>query len=288
MPQGMQVKLLRVLQERQVVRIGARRPVSIDVRLVAATNVDLTRAVETGNFRKDLYYRINVVKLNLPRLCERQGDILPLTRNFMEVYRTKMRMPPISMTLRAEQALLCYSWPGNIRELENVIHYAVITCKLGMIDIDDLKLAHSIPVTVPVQSAEMSEVREESIKAGLDQLQTQFAKLFAQHPPELFSRVEKMLVRAAYDYCAENQVHTARLLGISRNVLRARLKSCGLLPDCTDAAENRDVEPGTRNHLVLLPEQHLLLQKQHLVANTVALPTVRADIRLTGDTVLAA
>ncbi|HTE39763.1 MAG TPA: sigma 54-interacting transcriptional regulator, partial [Steroidobacteraceae bacterium] len=123
---SLQVKLLRVLQEREVVRVGARKAVPIDVRLVAATNVNLARAVTDGTFRLDLYYRLNVVNIELPPLRERRGDILPLIDYFTRLYAQRLRIPLPHMQPDTIQALLRYPWPGNIRELENVIHVALM------------------------------------------------------------------------------------------------------------------------------------------------------------------
>jgi sigma-54-specific transcriptional regulator len=121
LPLSSQVKLLRVLQEAEVVRIGSRKAIPLDIRLVAATNLRLEEAVEAGKFRQDLYYR-------LPPLRERRGDIMPLIEHFADKYRQQLGLGPVSFSSAAEQALLLHAWPGNIRELENVIHYALILC----------------------------------------------------------------------------------------------------------------------------------------------------------------
>ena len=129
LPLALQVKLLRVLQERQVVRLGSRRSIPLDVRLVAATNIDLGRAVEAQHFRADLYYRLSVATVRLPPLRERPSDILPLATHFIAFYRSKLNLREVTLSQSAQQALLAYSWPGNIRELENVIHFALIVCQ---------------------------------------------------------------------------------------------------------------------------------------------------------------
>ena len=239
LPLAMQVKLLRVLQERQVVRIGARKPIPIDVRLVAATNVDLRKAVAAGHFRLDLYYRLNVVTLDLPPLRERPGDILPLARHFVEVYRGKLKLPEIAISTGAEAALLAYSWPGNIRELENIIHYALIVCAHNTVESRDLNF--SAPIAVSSRTASHWPPAT-SHAAGqedgeLAQLTRQFIALFERDTPDLYQKIEAALVKSAYAHCDENQVRTARLLGITRNVLRAQLKRFDLLPD-RSAAED--------------------------------------------------
>src|SRR5450830_768985 len=126
LPPAAQVKLLRVVQEREVVRVGSRKPVKIDVRLVAATNVKLEAAVRAGNFREDLYYRLNVAKLALLPLRQRPDDILPLTKHFIDIYTKRLRISTPTIADAALRRLQQYSWPGNIRELENVIHHTLL------------------------------------------------------------------------------------------------------------------------------------------------------------------
>ncbi|MEP6504386.1 MAG: sigma-54 dependent transcriptional regulator [Betaproteobacteria bacterium] len=145
LPMALQVKLLRVLQERQVVRLGSRRPIVLDVRLVAATNIDLSRAVVAQHFRADLYYRLSVAGVRLPSLHERQADILPLAEHFIGVYCQRLGIRPVPLSAAAGEALRHYSWPGNIRELENVIHYALIVCAGDEIHASDLKLVPLVP-----------------------------------------------------------------------------------------------------------------------------------------------
>ncbi|WP_377704627.1 sigma-54 interaction domain-containing protein [Pseudoduganella sp. UC29_71] len=140
LPLPMQVKLLRVLQEREVVRLGARKAIPIDVRLIAATNVDLAEAVRAGRFREDLYYRLQVISLPLRPLRERPGDIMPLTRHFLQIYARRLHLTDVSITPDAERALLDYPWPGNIRELENVIHRALLVSHDGAVTAYDLSL----------------------------------------------------------------------------------------------------------------------------------------------------
>ncbi|MDR0716770.1 MAG: sigma-54 dependent transcriptional regulator [Azoarcus sp.] len=222
LPLAMQVKLLRVIQERQVVRLGSRRPLDIDVRLVTATNIDLARAVAAGNFRRDLYYRLNVAVVHLPLLRERPDDILPLARHFMEMYRIRLRLDKVDISPQARQALLDYEWPGNIRELENVIHYALIVSRNGLIQSGDLRLHKSVSGvhdrSAPPPEQEISGILPAAIRSLLD----------TGHPA-IYEHVEETLVRQAFARCNGNQVKTASLLGVSRNVVRALLKRFGLL-----------------------------------------------------------
>lgn len=227
LPLAMQVKLLRVLQERQVVRLGSRRPVDIDVRLIAATNIDLVSAVEAGHFRADLYYRLNVAAIPLPPLCERPGDILPLARHFVDIYRSKLQLGPIDITPDARQALLTYEWPGNIRELENVIHYALIVSRDGKLTAPDLRLHGRAAPVFNSNARGLARLTRDEDSASM--LSEALQALLDEAPPDLYAQVEEALVRQAFEHCSGNQVRTARVLGISRNVLRAQLKRFGLL-----------------------------------------------------------
>jgi sigma-54-specific transcriptional regulator len=248
LPLAIQVKLLRVLQERQVVRIGSRRATPIDVRLVAATNVDLGKAVAAGHFRIDLYYRLNVAALNLPPLRERPGDIMPLALHFIDIYRAKLHLPSVSISSQAKEALLSYQWPGNIRELENVIHYALIICSKNSIEFGDLKLSALISEATPQRTIAVPAQASKSDETGLETLTKQFTELFDQNLSELYTCVEELLVNAAFAYCDENQVRTARLLGISRNVLRAQLKRFGLLQARAGTLVDRAAEALGQKH----------------------------------------
>ena len=227
LPLALQVKLLRVLQERQVVRLGARKPVALDVRLVAATNVDLQRAVAAGRFRADLYYRIGVATVTLPPLCERPGDILPLARHFIDIYSATLKLEGVTLAPDAQLALLSYGWPGNIRELENVIHFALIACAGKTVTAGDLRLngvahrAEAAPASAPAAAltADSAQAR----------LATLVNSMLEAAQAKLFETVEQALVRTAFERCQRNQARTAKALGLSRNVLRAHLKRFGLI-----------------------------------------------------------
>jgi sigma-54-specific transcriptional regulator len=218
LPLAVQVKLLRVLQEREVVRLGSRQPVAIDVRLVAATNVDLDQAEAAGRFREDLYYRLGVAILAVPPLRERPGDILALASYFLRLYGQRLGGGAAALSPEAEARLLGHGWPGNIRELENVIHSALLVTRGDRIGPEDLPLRDlpRAPASPPPDP--------------LEALRRALASLFDQNLPDLHRRVEETLMRAAYRFCHRNQLQTARLLGISRNVVRARLIEIGELP----------------------------------------------------------
>ncbi|RON22790.1 Fis family transcriptional regulator [Pseudomonas brassicacearum] len=222
LPMAIQVKLLRVLQEREVVRLGSRKSIPIDVRVLAATNVQLEKAINAGHFREDLYYRLDVVSLELSPLRERPGDILPLTRHFVDAYSRRLGYGSITISKEAELKLRSYSWPGNIRELENVIHHTLLICRNGVIERDDLRLSN---MRIERQDDYHTSV-DDSPEALLDRA---FQKLFAEQAGALHEKVEDALLRAAYRFCHYNQVHTAALLGLSRNVTRTRLIKIGEL-----------------------------------------------------------
>ncbi|RZI43812.1 sigma-54-dependent Fis family transcriptional regulator [Herbaspirillum sp. HC18] len=232
MPLSQQTRLLRVLQERQVVRVGSCRPIPVDVRLVAATNVELEKAVEAGHFRKDLYYRLNVAPVDLPPLRERRGDIMPLVRHFMDVYRRRLKLGPMAVSPRAEQALVEYDWPGNIRELENVIHFAMIMCGSNALEENDLRLPRFAGRHYDAQDRSRGHAREDSIESLLDSLQR---LLDSDHGP-VHEIVQKALITTAYEHTGGNQVRAAVRLGITRNILRAQLKQFGLLGSARQAA----------------------------------------------------
>lgn len=220
LPLPMQVKLLRVLQEREVVRLGARRSIPVDVRVVAATNVHLRDAVVAGRFREDLYYRLNVVQLAVPALRDRPGDILPLAHHFMRTYRERIGHGARDLDEAAQRKLSAYSWPGNIRELENVVHHALLVCPRDRLGEADLPLSsldvQRVRCIAPEREPERAANTERVLEAAL-------RVLLEEGHDGLFERIENMVMRVAFDYCHRNQVQAARLLGISRNVLRARL-----------------------------------------------------------------
>ncbi len=264
LPMALQVKLLRVLQERQVVRLGSRRPIALDVRLVAATNIDLARAVVAQHFRADLYYRLSVAGVRLPSLHERQADILPLAEHFIGVYCNRLGIRPVPLSAEAGHALRHYSWPGNIRELENVIHYALIVCAGTEIHLADLKLVPLVPdrraaasaqAAAPAyggyrppsagdESATSASVQAPSAPVPADaraRLPALFDQLLREGGDGLFDAVERALVHAAFEHAHRNQVRSAKALGVTRNMVRTLLKRHGLL---AVGGSEGDVEAG--------------------------------------------
>ncbi|KAA8734876.1 sigma-54-dependent Fis family transcriptional regulator [Acinetobacter qingfengensis] len=229
---NIQVKLLRILQENEVVRLGSRQTKKIDVRVIAATNVNLEDAVYAGNFREDLYFRLKVASLQILPLRLRPGDILPLARYFIHEYSQKLkhRTNNIQYTLSEEaEQLLChyYHWPGNIRELENAIHHALLVCKNDIIQVDDFQLTgFKHRLSLYESNFQMYPSNDKSLKQVL-------FEWFEQGIIDLDNQLEAEIIEAAFEYCHENQLHTANLLGISRNIVRGRLIKHGLLSSNT-------------------------------------------------------
>jgi DNA-binding NtrC family response regulator len=221
LPLHIQVKLLRVLQEREVVRLGSRKSIPVDVRVIAATNVKLEQSVAAGRFREDLFYRLRVAHMELPPLRDRPGDILPLAQHFVNEYRRRFGYEAVHFAPEAEQLLRAHPWPGNIRELENAIHHALLVCRNNVIRPHDLQLSS-------LQLARgAGEPAAPNADAAGPALEGALTALFERGHDALFEHIEETVMRAAYNFCDRNQVQAARMLGISRNVMRARLIKMG-------------------------------------------------------------
>ena len=214
LPLPLQVKLLRVLQEREVVRVGGRTPVPVDVRVIAATNIDLAAAVSGGRFRQDLYFRLNVASITIPPLRDRPDDLRELTAHFLALHRSKLKRPELALTEDAHTALASHAWPGNIRELENVIHNAVLLAPGPVIDASDLRLTRS------------SEGGSRTLE---DELRAIFERYLGRGESDLFARVTRILVMAGFELSDSNQVRAAARLGLSRNAMRTHLANLGII-----------------------------------------------------------
>ena len=203
---SMQVRLLRVLQEREVRRVGESASRPIDVRIIAATNQDLQREIAEGRFRKDLYYRLHVVELAVPPLRQRREDILPLARHLLAAAAARLDRTAPWLSARAEDQLLRHAWPGNVRELENAMERAVALAREGRTDLEDLPGAIRQPPAPPLA------------------------------PVRSLWAVEKDHILAVLDLNAGNQTRTAEQLGIGSATLYRKLKSYGLTRERTPAA----------------------------------------------------
>ncbi|TBU92205.1 Fis family transcriptional regulator [Stutzerimonas kirkiae] len=224
LPLPLQVKLLRVLQEQEIVRVGSRKPIKVDIRLVSATNVDLQQAVEAENFRLDLFYRVNVARVDVLPLRDRPLDVLPLAEHFRERYCQRLRIVPPMFSEAAVNALLDYSWPGNIRELENVVHLALLVATGKVIRPEDLKFAGG-NLAASLQAGAASGVS----RLPQEVIREQVQRLFEVPGESLYKDLEELLVREAYAWSSYNQVRSAALLGITRNAMRTLLVNHGLL-----------------------------------------------------------
>jgi DNA-binding NtrC family response regulator len=235
LPLALQVKLLRVLEEHEVVRIGSRKPIPVNVRLVAATNADLDQAAAVGRFRSDLLYRLNIAQARVPSLRERPGDILPLARHFLAKHSLRSGTNAPEVTPAAAEALLRHAWPGNIRELRNVMHFALLIASGRAIQPEHLKVnggwgaavtpqEDAIPLARHVQIADDSQPPLEAIAGHL-------RRSFDAPGDSLLEDLERLIVTEAYQRCGGNQVQSAQLLGVTRNVIRTLLKRHGLLQE---------------------------------------------------------
>jgi nitrogen regulation protein NR(I) len=217
-PIEMQVKLLRALQESEFERVGGIKTIRVDVRLVAATNRDLKKLISAGTFREDLFYRLNVVPIRLPALRERTGDIPLLADHFLAKFNERLRKKVEGVDADATEVLVQYPWPGNIRELENVIERAVLFCDETKLHAKDLPPdVRGIPViaNVPLPEADL-----QAALAGEGGLK--------EHVKVAMSRLEKELVSRALQQTNGNVTHAARLLKISRKGLQLKMKELGL------------------------------------------------------------
>ena len=212
MPGSLQVKLLRVLQEREFERLGGTKTIKVDVRVVAATNQDLRAALEQGTFREDLYYRLNVVPISIPPLREHKEDIPYLVDHFIKRFAESSGKSIEGITPDAMKLLVDFHWPGNVRELENIIERAVVMTAGPRIDAGDIRLDIAAPGSHASSQA-----------AGAP------AIMFLPEGMTL-EQFEDKLIREALQRAGGNKSQAARLLGLSRNALRYRLSKIGV-PD---------------------------------------------------------
>ena len=199
---GMQVKLLRVLQEREIRRVGENKSRPVDVRVLAATNRDLAHGVAEGTFRQDLYYRLKVVELHVPPLRDRRDDILPLARVLLADAAVRMARKISGLAPRAADQLLRYEWPGNVRELENAMERAVALARGSRVDLEDLP----------------EEIRQAFPKP-----------VVSEGTVQPLGEVEKEYILAVLELNGGNQTRTAEQLRIGSATLYRKLKSYGLI-----------------------------------------------------------
>jgi two-component system NtrC family response regulator len=221
LPHPLQVKLLRVLQTREVDKVGDTRPVTVDVRVIAATNRDLEKMVSDGTFRGDLYYRLAVVSIRLPPLRERADDIPLLVHHFLAKHSARLGRSLPSVAREVYSAFNLYSWPGNIRELENVVERALVLDKDGIVGLDDL------PDRLHAHDTRIGRLRMELPDEGIS-----------------LEEVERDLILAALEKHNWNQTRAAAYLDITRSTLLYRMQKFGLERDRRAAApDDRSRQP---------------------------------------------
>jgi two-component system response regulator HydG len=204
----MQVKLLRVLQEREVTRVGGEQVINVDTRVIAATNKNLQELIASGLFREDLYYRLNVVSLELPPLRERRDDIPLLIQHFLEIFAKRNHKDIKGFTPRAMDQLIRYDWPGNVRELMNAIERCVVLSRSEYLDAEYLETIQDLsqPETKPLPFQQ-----EEDISMSLED-------------------IEKSAILRMMEQVSGNKSEAARRLGITRKTLHKKLKKYGVMP----------------------------------------------------------
>jgi PAS domain S-box-containing protein len=222
MSPALQAKILNVLQDREIVRLGGTTPVPVDVRVVAASNRDLKAMVRQGRFREDLYYRLNVVCLHVPPLRERREDILPLARHFLARYASLAGIPVPEISARAAEAMLRYHWPGNVRELENAIERAV-NLELG----DTLETWH-LPETVAGEAGQADPDQPAGTAGSVDRATGAECTLSPEPIREMVREAESRAISRALERTGGNKTRAARLLGMSRSQLYEKIKRYGL------------------------------------------------------------
>jgi len=203
----MQVKLLRVLQERELTRVGGEDVIKVDVRVISATNRDLVDLRHKGLFREDLYYRLNVVGLEIPLLSERRDDIPLLARHFLEMFSAKNNKEIKGFTPRAMDRLIRHDWPGNVRELMNAVERGVVLTRTDYLDVQDFAIAQN-GSQPPAEAVPVLDGKESSLS---------------------LEAVEKAAVLRMLESTDGNKSETARRLGITRKTLHKKLKKYGVM-----------------------------------------------------------
>lgn len=202
---AMQAKLLRVLQEREVMRVGGNKPTKVDVRVIAATNRDLETMVKEARFREDLYYRLNIIPITIPPLRSRRDDMVQLVDYFITKHNAGSNRRVSGLTVAARNLIMNYGWPGNVRQLESAIERAILLCENDQIDVEDLPI----------------EIRQQDSPA---------AAFNFKLPPEgiSFEELERSLIVQAMEQTGWNITRAARLLGLSFRTLQYRLEKFGI------------------------------------------------------------
>jgi two-component system, NtrC family, response regulator AtoC len=232
-PVEMQVKLLRVLQESEFERVGGIKTIKVDVRLVTATNRDLAAEIATGGFREDLYYRLNVVPIHLPPLRERREDIPLLVSHFITKFNDRLRKEITHIEPQAVERLVSYNWPGNIRELENVIERTMLFCEGSVIRLANLPAdllgapVEERPAAAPIITTP-SQSNLPAVAAAAGTASAEAVGSLKEAVKAETERVERELIQRALDETGNNVTQAARKLKISRKSLQTKMKELGL------------------------------------------------------------
>ncbi len=214
LPLGMQVKLLRAIQEKAIKPVGAVEEIAVDSRILSATHKDLAAEVASGRFRQDLYYRLNVIKLDVPPLRERESDVLLLAEYFLTLISSRWQLPSIVLSSTAKQALVNYNFPGNVRELENILERASTLCDDNIIQPEDLQLPDISPIITTAKTIEAKLAASN----GLNPITSGFIQKGS------LQSNEKDLILQALDQTRWNRTAAAKLLGMTFRQLRYRIK----------------------------------------------------------------
>lgn len=210
----LQSKLLRAIQEKEIDRVGGKGPIKVDIRIIATSNRDLQESIREGSFREDLFYRLNVVNLALPALRERPADIVALAEHFAKKYAAVNGLEGKAISLEARRHLAKHRWTGNVRELENTIHRAVLLAMGPEIDVAAIRLPDGS--------------RLDASPAPVDGLAAQAAAtadaVSRTYVGQTVAAVEQELILNTLDHCIGNRTHAANILGISIRTLRNKLK----------------------------------------------------------------
>ena len=207
MPLATQIKLLRVLESGEITRVGSNDPVRVNVRILSATNRNLEDSIAAGTFRSDLYHRLKVVTISLPRLVERSQDIPLLIEHFIRQFARRHHKTIKSMSTAARLKLMAFDWPGNVRQLRNTIESMVVVDYDGVLDVDDLptELAGPAPSAVEASTGSISSLVGKPLV-----------------------EVEKLLISETLKFAGGNREHAAELLGIGERTLYRKIKEYGL------------------------------------------------------------
>ena len=223
----LQVKMLRVLQEKEFERVGDTSTLQTDVRVIAASNRDLMGEVREGNFREDLYWRLNVVPIEIPPLRRRRDDIPALVSHFLEYYNEVNDRYVVHIGEGTMDALQKYHWPGNVRELQNYIERAVVMSETDELTVDllpDCVTNDKAPIGVNVKAVDVDSLTRDVVMQGLNEAGTESSDVHGQ----IVDRVERELIAQVLAACGGVQTQAASRLGINRNTLHKKIKEYGL------------------------------------------------------------